>query len=153
MATQAGAVAEAGGPVDPAGGAGSVLRMMAWDAWVVPFALVNDIDVIIRRTLLYASTSAVLLATYVAGVAVAISTLAVVALFQPLRKRMRQAIDRRFYRARHDADHPLDAFASRLRDQVDLDALEAELLAVVGQTVQPAQVSVWLRDGAAPPIS
>ena len=125
-----------------------------------------DIDVLIRRTLIYTSVSAVLLATYVAvvallefilapvtggsGVAVAISTLAVVALFQPLRRRIQSAVDHRFYRAKYDADHTLDAFASRLRDQVDLRALEAELLSVVGETLQPVQASVWLRDGSTP---
>jgi len=84
------------------------------------------------------------------GVAVAISTLAVVALFQPLRRRIQGAVDHRFYRAKYDADHTLDAFASRLRDQVDLSALEAELLSVVGETLQPVQASVWLRDGSTP---
>jgi phosphopantothenate synthetase len=83
------------------------------------------------------------------GVAVAITTLAVVALFQPARRRIQVAVDRRFYRAKYDADHTLDAFASRLRDQVDLAALEAELLAVVGETVHPERASVWLRDGSA----
>ncbi len=123
-----------------------------------------DIDVLIRRTVIYASVSTVLLITYLAGVAVmesvlapwtggngiavAISTLAVVALFQPLRRRVQDAVDRRFYRSRYDADHTLDAFTSRLRDQVDLRTLEAELLAVVGETVQPEQASVWLRDGS-----
>jgi hypothetical protein len=124
-----------------------------------------DIDVLIRRTVIYASVSAVLLVTYLAavavmetvlapwtggnGIAVAISTLAVVALFQPLRRRVQDAVDRRFYRSRYDADHTLDTFASRLRDQVDLRTLEAELLAVVGETVQPERASVWLRDGSA----
>lgn len=124
-----------------------------------------DIDILIRRTLVYASVSAVLLATYVAavavlelvlapltggsGIAVAISTLAVLALFQPLRRRIQGAVDRRFYRAKYDAELTLDVFASRLRDQVDLAALEAELLSVVGETVQPVQASVWLRDGSA----
>lgn len=124
-----------------------------------------DIDVLIRRTLIYASVSAILLATYVgavailelllspitggSGVAVAVSTLAVVALFQPLRRRVQGAVDRRFYRAKYDADHTLDAFASRLRDQVDLAALEREILAVVGETVQPERASVWLREGSA----
>lgn len=124
-----------------------------------------DIDVLIRRTLVYASVSAVLLAVYVAavailelflapvtggnGVAVAISTLAVLALFQPLRRRVQGAVDRRFYRAKYDADHTLDVFASRLRDQVDLAALELELLAVVDETLQPDGASVWLREGSA----
>ncbi|HLZ49097.1 MAG TPA: hypothetical protein VKR80_10670 [Candidatus Limnocylindria bacterium] len=124
-----------------------------------------DIDVLIRRTLIYASVSAVLLGTYLAAVAllelvlapvtagssvaVAISTLAVVALFQPLRRRVQAAVDRRFYRAKYDADVTLDAFASRLRDEVDLTALQEELLAVVGDTMRPERASVWLREGSA----
>ena len=119
------------------------------------------IDVLIRRTLIYAAVSAVLLAAYVGGVAlfqtilapitsgsavaVAISTLAVVALFQPVRTRIQAAVDRRFYRQTYDAERTLDAFAARLRDQVDLGALEGELLAVIDDTMRPAQVNVWLR--------
>jgi hypothetical protein len=120
-----------------------------------------DIDVLIRRTLVYASVSAVLLATYVggvgllqtilapitagSGVAVAISTLVVVALFQPVRTRIQAAVDRRFYRSKYDAERTLDAFAARLRDEVDLVALQGELLGAVNETVQPAYASVWLR--------
>ncbi len=120
-----------------------------------------DIDVLIRRTLIYAAVSAVLLATYVggvallqailapltagSGVAVAISTLAVVALFQPVRRRIQAAVDRRFYRGKYDAERTLDAFAARLRDEVDLVALQGELLGAVNDTVQPAYASVWLR--------
>jgi hypothetical protein len=120
-----------------------------------------DIDVLIRRTLIYAAVSAVLLAIYVggvgllqamlapltagSGVAVAISTLAVVALFQPVRRRIQAAVDRRFYRAKYDSERTLDAFAARLRDQVDLAALQGELLGAVNDTVQPASASVWLR--------
>jgi hypothetical protein len=120
-----------------------------------------DIDVLIRRTLIYAVLSAVLLATYVggvallqailapltagSGVAVAISTLAVVALFQPVRRRIQAAVDRRFYRAKYDAERTLDVFAARLRDEVDLAALQGELLGAVNDTVQPAYASVWLR--------
>ena len=121
-----------------------------------------DIDVLIRRTLVYAALSAVLLASYVGGVAVfesllapvtggngvavAISTLAVVALFQPVRRRIGSAVDRRFYRRKYDAERTLDAFAARLRDEIDLTALERELLGAVGETVQPAQATVWLRN-------
>ena len=120
-----------------------------------------DIDLIIRRTLVYGAVSAVLLASYVGGVAlfesllapftsgngiaVAISTLAVVALFQPVRRRIQSAVDHRFFRARYDAQHLLDAFAARLRDEVDLEALERELVAAVRDTVQPSHASVWLR--------
>jgi hypothetical protein len=122
------------------------------------------IDVLIRRTLIYATLSAVLLALYLGGVAffhailapvtsgssvaVAISTLAVVALFQPFRSRIQAAVDRRFYREKYDAERTLDAFAARLRDQVDLGALEGELLAVVDDTMRPAQANVWLRKAA-----
>jgi len=82
------------------------------------------------------------------GVAVAISTLAVVALFQPVRRRIQAAVDRRFYRAKYDAERTLDAFASRLRDEVDLGALVRDLAEVAGEAVQPDHVGVWLRRGA-----
>ncbi|MDP9319571.1 MAG: hypothetical protein M3P16_00575 [Chloroflexota bacterium] len=120
-----------------------------------------EIDVLINRTIVYAALSAVLVAAYVASVAafqfllspftsgspiaVAVSTLAVVALFQPVRTRIQNAVDRRFYRAKYDAARTLDAFAVRLRDEIDLEALRAELLDVVGQTIQPAHASLWLR--------
>lgn len=120
-----------------------------------------DIDLIIRRTLVYGAVSAVLVASYVGGVAlfeallapftsgngiaVAVSTLAVVALFQPVRRRIQSAVDQRFFRARYDAQRTLDAFAARLRDEVDLHALERELVGAVGETVQPAHASLWLR--------
>jgi len=121
-----------------------------------------DIDVLIRRTLIYTVLSAVLLATYVvgvgllqtilapitagSGVAVAISTLAVVALFQPVRRRIQAAVDRRFYRTTYDAERTLDSFAGRLRDEVDLESVRADLLHAVRETVQPTHASVWLRE-------
>ena len=120
-----------------------------------------DIDVLIRRTLIYAILSAVLLAAYAAGVgliqfalspvtsgngfAVAISTLAVVALFQPVRRRIQSSVDRRFYRRKYDAALTLDGFAVRLRHEIDLDALRDELIRAVGETLQPAHASLWLR--------
>jgi len=120
-----------------------------------------DIDLIIRRTLVYAAVSATLLAAYVGGVAlfqrllapvtegngaaVAISTLAVVALFQPVRRRIGSAVDRRFYRSRYDAERTLEAFSTRLRDEVDLDAVRHDLVSAAQRTVQPAHASVWIR--------
>lgn len=121
-----------------------------------------DIDVVIHRTLVYGAVSVILVATYLAAVvslqtalrpftagtdlAVAVSTLIVVALFQPLRRRVQDAVDLRFYRARYDAARTLDAFTARLRDEVDLASVRADLLDVVGDTVRPAHASVWLRD-------
>jgi hypothetical protein len=120
-----------------------------------------DIDLLIRRTLVYAGVSAFLVATYTVAVvltgaalrpftagsdlAVAASTLVVVALFQPLRQRVRDFVDRHFYRSRYDSVRTLDAFGARLRNEVDLDSVRADLLGVIGTTLRPAHASVWLR--------
>jgi hypothetical protein len=116
-----------------------------------------DIDRIISRTLSYALvtglligvyTGLVLLATEVfqlrTPVAVAAATLAAAALFNPLRQRVQRAVDRRFNRARYDADKTVAAFAARLKDAVDLDAVQADLASVVHQALEPAHVSVWM---------
>jgi hypothetical protein len=117
-----------------------------------------DLDRIISRTLAYGLLTILLGGAYVGvalglgqllgqdtSLAVAGATLVVAALFQPARRRIQAAVDRRFNRRRHDAAHTIAAFSSRLRQQVDLDTLTVELLAVVDQTMQPTSVSLWLR--------
>ena len=120
-----------------------------------------DIDVLIRRTLVYGATTGTIALAFFAGIvilqavlrpltggselAVAISTLVSFALFQPLRVRVQRTVDRRFYRAKYDAEHTVDAFAARLRDDVDLDSVRVELLDAVTDTLQPAHASVWIR--------
>jgi hypothetical protein len=120
-----------------------------------------DIDRLLSRTLTYGLLTVVLGAVYAAAVvvlgqalnprggdsalAVAASTLLVAALFQPLRRRIQIIVDRRFNRRRYDAAKTIQAFSARLREQVDLDTLSAELLAVVDQTMQPTTALLWLR--------
>jgi hypothetical protein len=124
-----------------------------------------DIDRIINRTLVYGALT-VLLAVIYAGIvltlgqlfggmsedppngAVAAATLAVAALFQPARRRIQVVVDRRFNRRKYNATKTVEAFSIRLRDEVDLDALSAELLVVVDQTMQPTRASLWLRPSA-----
>ena len=121
-----------------------------------------DIDVIIRRTLVYAVLVAILAALYLGGVTlvggllrtvtggsgaigVTVSTLLVAAAFQPLRARVRRGVDHRFYRSRYDAIRTLESFSGRLREHVEIESVSGEVLDVVHRTLQPAHASLWLR--------
>jgi MFS family permease len=123
-----------------------------------------DIDIVINRTLVYGSLTAMLALVYFGGVAatqaissaltsqekqpqlaIVVSTLVIAALFNPLRRRVQAFVDRRFYRSKYDAAKTLEAFSAKLRNETDLDALNAELVGVVRETMQPAHVSLWLR--------
>jgi hypothetical protein len=122
-----------------------------------------DIDLLINRTLVYGALTFTLALAYGALVvllqqlsrpitagsdlAVAGSTLAVAALFQPVRRQIQSAVDRRFYRSKYDAERTIARFSARLRAEVDLNALQGELGAAVRETMQPAHLSLWLREG------
>jgi hypothetical protein len=121
-----------------------------------------DIDVLINRTVVYGATSAAIAATFFLGIvalqavlrpltsgselAIAASTLVSFALFQPIRRRVQDGVNRRFDRSRYDAVRTLDTFADDLRDEVDLDALRSELIGAVSRTMSPAHASLWLRE-------
>jgi hypothetical protein len=128
----------------------AVLRYRLW-----------DLDRLVSRTVTYALVTALLVVPYLlivpaagrlaagsGSLAVAAATLTAVALFQPLRRRVQDLVDRRFNRRRYHATRTVEGFAARLRDQVDLDVLHRELLTVVDQTVQPTRASLWLRPSA-----
>jgi hypothetical protein len=141
--------------------------------WLIPAAIgiailrfhLYDIDQIINRTVVYALLTVLLGAVYAAAVlvlgqlfggigaeppswAVAGATLAVAALFQPARRRIQHDVDRRFNRRRYDAAETIEAFSRWLRDEIDLDTLTTELLAVVNQSIEPTTASLWLRPSA-----
>ena len=122
-----------------------------------------DIDIIVNRTLVYGALTVVLVLVYVGSVvglqyllraltgqesqlAIVASTLAIAALFNPLRRRVQAVVDRLFYRRKYDAAKTLEEFSAKLRDETDLAALNGELLTVVRNTMQPVHVSLWLRE-------
>ena len=126
-----------------------------------------DIDVLINRTLVYVSLTAMLIGLYFGGIvvlqrlfvvltgekstlAVVASTLLIAALFNPLRRRIQSFIDRGFYRKKYDARKTLESFSAKLRDETDLDALSDDLVAVVRETMQPEHITLWLRPDASP---
>ena len=126
-----------------------------------------DIDVLINRTLVYGSLTAMLIGLYLGGIvvlqrlfvvltgekstlAVVASTLLIAALFNPLRRRIQSFIDRGFYRKKYDARKTLESFSAKLRDETDLDALSDDLVAVVRETMQPEHITLWLRPDASP---
>jgi hypothetical protein len=163
------------------GQAGSFYQLVIGPAYIVDVLIVPlsigiailryrlwDVDILINRTLVYGSLTAILGLVYFASVlalqallsvftghfssepqtpvVIVASTLGIVALFYPLRRRLQTTIDRRFYRSKYDAARTLAAFSASLRDEVDLGQLQEQLLSVVQETMQPVHVSLWLRN-------
>jgi peptidoglycan/LPS O-acetylase OafA/YrhL len=119
-----------------------------------------EIDIIINKTLVYGALSGTLALVYFSSVvllqqvfpadsqiSIVLSTMAIAGLFAPLRRRIQKAIDKRFYRRKYDAQQTLAAFSVRMRDEVELERLSETLLAVVDETMQPAHVSLWFKEG------
>jgi hypothetical protein len=147
---------------------GNIVFPITWSAIPLSIAIavlryhLYDIDLLINRTLVYGATTAAIAATFWVGIlalqavlgpltsgselAVAASTLVSFTLFQPIRKRVQDAVDHRFDRSRYDAARTLERFADQLREEVDLDTLRADLIGAVRQTMSPAHASVWLRE-------
>jgi hypothetical protein len=156
-------------PFSTTGNGATISDFVSWLLAALPVAMavgvlkyrLYEIDRIVSRTLSYAILTVLLAGTFVglialttrllpfsSSVGVAASTLAAAALFNPLRLRVQRVVDRRFNRARYDAEATVNAFVTRLRDAVDLDTVSADLLATVQQAVEPAHVSVWVVGGA-----
>jgi hypothetical protein len=149
-------------------GLGPLIAILAMDLIPISVAIailryrLYDIDLLIKRTLVYGATSAAIAVTFFLGLvglqaalrplttgselAIAASTLFSFALFQPIRRRVQDAVNRRFDRSRYNAARTVDRFADRLRDEVNLDELRVDLLGAVQLTMAPAHVSLWLRE-------